>query len=125
MKALPPNQIVINVQPNEGIRLRFEGKVPGSGMNIKPVVMEFDYVKQFQAKPQEAYATLLLDAIRGDQTLFKHRDEIEQAWRIVQPVIDYWNAAPLEDLPNYTAGSWGPSESDVMMARHGRHWHND
>ncbi|MEX0776492.1 MAG: glucose-6-phosphate dehydrogenase [Phycisphaeraceae bacterium] len=129
-----PNQIVINVQPDEGIRLRFEGKVPGNpgghpggqipgGMNIKSVVMDFDYKKQFKAEPPEAYATLLLDAIRGDQTLFKHRDEIEVAWNIVQPVLDTWKASPTEDLPNYAAGTWGPSEADVMMAREGRLWH--
>jgi glucose-6-phosphate 1-dehydrogenase len=119
-----PNQIVINIQPDEGIRLRFEGKVPGLGMKIKSVVMDFDYVEQFKAEPPQAYSTLLLDAMRGDQTLFKHRDEIESAWRIVQPVLDYWRANPQDDLPNYAAGTWGPSASDVMMARAGRHWHN-
>ncbi len=122
--CLPPNQIVINVQPDEGIRIRFEGKVPGSGMKIKDVVMDFDYVEQFQSEPPEAYATLLLDAMRGDQTLYKHRDEIEQAWRIVQPVLDYWDANPQSDLPNYAAGTWGPQASDKMMARDGRQWHN-
>jgi glucose-6-phosphate 1-dehydrogenase len=120
----PLNQIVINIQPDEGIRLRFEGKVPGLGMKIKSVVMDFDYVEQFKAEPPQAYATLLLDAMRGDQTLYKHRDEIESAWRIVQPVLDYWKANPQDDLPNYAAGTWGPSASDVMMARAGRHWHN-
>jgi glucose-6-phosphate 1-dehydrogenase len=121
---LPPNQIVIDVQPNEGIRLRFAGKVPGSGMKIQDVVMDFDYIRQFNATPPEAYATLLMDAMRGDQTLYKHRDEIEQAWRIVQPVLDYWRENPQGDLPNYAAGTWGPSASDVMMVRDGRHWHN-
>ncbi len=123
-----PNQIVINVQPDEGIRLRFEGKVPGIAstghMNIRSVVMDFDYVKQFQADPPEAYATLLLDCMKGDQTLFKHRDETEEAWRVVQPVLDYWTANPQEDLPNYAAGTWGPSSADIMMARDSRHWHN-
>ncbi len=122
--GMAPNQIVINVQPDEGIRLRFEGKVPGIGMNIKSVRMDFDYIKQFNAKPPEAYATLLLDAIRGDQTLFKHRDEIEEAWRIVQPVVDYWAANEDETLPNYSSGSWGPSSSDIMMARENREWRN-
>ena len=122
--GIPPNQIVINVQPDEGIRLRFEGKVPGSGMNIKSVVMDFDYVKQFNAQPPEAYATLLLDAIKGDQTLYKHRDEIDEAWRIVEPVVNFWTENPQDDLPNYASGTWGPSASDVMMAREGRHWHN-
>ncbi len=122
--AMKPNQIVINVQPDEGIRLRFEGKVPGSRMTLKEVVMDFDYVKQFKAQPPEAYATLLLDAMRGDQTLFKHRDEIESCWRIVQPILDYWKAHPQDDLPNYASGTWGPSSSDIMMAQDGRHWHN-
>lgn len=122
--SLPPNQIVINIQPDEGIRLRFEGKVPGLGMKIKSVVMDFDYIKQFQADPPQAYANLLLDSMRGDQTLFKHRDEIEQAWRLVQPVLDVWAEHPQDDLPNYDAGAWGPAASDIMLARDGRHWHN-
>jgi len=120
----PPNEIVINIQPDEGISLRFEGKVPGLGMKIKTVEMDFDYVEQFKGEPPQAYSTLLLDAMRGDQTLFKHRDEIESAWRIVQPVLDVWSANPQADLPNYAAGTWGPSASDVMMARDDRQWHN-
>ncbi len=129
--CLPPNQIVINVQPDEGIRLRFEGKVPGieagsgAGPDIKSVIMDFDYIEQFQASPSEAYTTLLLDALRGDQTLFKGRHEIEHAWRIVQPVLDYWSENPGRDLPNYAAGTWGPSDADVMLAKAGRHWRNE
>ena len=120
---LAPNQIVINVQPDEGIRLRFEGKVPGTGMNIKSVVMDFDYAQQFHAKPMEAYTTLLLDAMRGDQTLFKHRDEIDLAWRVVQPVLDGWQKHPDMHLPNYDAGTWGPRAADALLSREGRHWH--
>lgn len=122
-KILNPNQIVINVQPNEGIRLRFEGKVPGSGMNIKDVEMDFDYVKQFNTKPPDAYATLLLDAMRGDQTLYKHRDEIEQAWRIVQPVLDHWEEHNEKPVPQYAAGTWGPAEGDALLKRSRHHWH--
>ncbi|MEX1015462.1 MAG: glucose-6-phosphate dehydrogenase [Phycisphaeraceae bacterium] len=120
--GLTPNQIVINVQPDEGIRLRFEGKVPGIGMKIKSVLMDFDYAEQFQADPPEAYATLLLDAMRGDQTLYKQREEIEQAWRIVQPVLDAWEANPDEPIPTYPAGTWGPPAADIMLAKDGRHW---
>ena len=123
-RALKPNQIVINVQPDEGIRLRFEGKVPGSSMKIKDVIMDFDYVQQFQTKPPEAYATLILDAMEGDQTLYKHREEIEHCWRIVQPVLDDWSEQSQDNLPNYAAGTWGPSTSDIMLAREGRQWHN-
>ncbi|MEM9020275.1 MAG: glucose-6-phosphate dehydrogenase [Planctomycetota bacterium] len=119
-----PNQIVINVQPNEGVRLRFEGKVPGSGLKMKEVVMDFDYIKQWQTNPPDGYATLLHEAIRGDQTLFKHRDEIESAWDAVQPVLDYWAQNPQDDLPNYAAGTWGPPASELMMERAGRYWRN-
>jgi len=124
-KRMKPNQILINIQPNEGIRMRFEGKVPGTGLKIKDVVMDFDYRQQWNVDPPDGYATLLLDAMRGDQTLFKHRDEIECAWNAVQPVLDYWAENPQDDLPNYAAGTWGPSAADVMMARAGRYWHND
>jgi len=119
-----PNQIVFNVQPNEGIRLRFVGKVPGFGMDIKDVVMDFDYVDEWKSEPPESYATLLHDAMQGDQTLFKHRDEIECSWDSVQPVIEYWQENPSRSLPNYAAGTWGPESADAMMARHGRYWRN-
>jgi len=115
---------VIGIHPNEGVRIRFEGKVPGLGMKIKDVVMEFNYVEQWKVEPPDGYATLLHDTIRGDQTLFKHRDEIENAWEAVQPVLDYWIENPQEDLPNYNAGTWGPSAADIMMASDGRYWHN-
>ena len=122
---MKPNQIVINVQPNEGIRVRFVGKVPGLGMNIKDVVMDFDYVEQWKRDPPESYATLLYDAIEGDQTLFKHRDEIERGWNAVQPILDFWRENPDDDLPNYDAGTWGPVRADAMMAREDRYWRND
>ncbi|MEM9294594.1 MAG: glucose-6-phosphate dehydrogenase [Planctomycetota bacterium] len=120
-----PNQIVINIQPDEGIRLRFEGKVPGTGMRLGDVVMDFDYVKQWDVEPPDGYATLLHDCMRGDQTLFKHRDEIEASWLAVQPVLDYWAQHPDPGLPNYAAGSWGPQAADDMMAKAGRYWRND
>jgi glucose-6-phosphate 1-dehydrogenase len=120
-----PNQIVIGIQPDEGIRLRFEGKEPGVGMKMNEVVMDFDYVKQWQVDPPDGYATLLSDCMRGDQTLFKHRDEIEASWYACQPVLDYWEDNPQDDLPNYSAGTWGPPASDLMMQRDGRYWRND
>jgi len=122
-QSVRENQIVMNLQPNEGIRLRFEGKVPGIGMKIGSVVMDFDYAQQFQAKAPDAYATLLLDAMRGDQTLFKQREELEQAWRIVQPVLDYWEQRSTEPVPGYSAGTWGPAEAEQLLARDERHWH--
>jgi len=124
-KVAKPNQIVINVQPNEGIRIRFEGKVPGLGLNIKPVVMDFDYEKQWKVSPPDGYAILLNDCLRGDLTNYKHRDEVEASWYACQPILDYWDENPQDDLPNYNAGTWGPSASDIMMARHHRYWRND
>lgn len=124
-KKQKANQIVIGIQPNEGIRLRFEGKEPGVGMRMNEVVMDFDYVKQWNAHPPDGYATLLHDVMRGDQTLFKHRDEIESSWYACQPVLDYWDENPQDDLPNYSAGTWGPPAADLMMQRSGRYWRND
>ena len=124
-RKMKPNQIVFSVQPNEGIRLRFVGKVPGLQMDTKDVVMDFDYVEQWKSEPPESYATLLHDAMGGDQTLFKHRDEIDCAWRSVQPILDYWREYPDDDLPNYDAGTWGPVTADAMMARENRYWRND
>lgn len=124
-KTAKPNQIVINVQPNEGIRIRFEGKVPGLGLNIRPVVMDFDYEKQWKVSPPDGYAILLNDCLRGDLTNYKHRDEVEISWLACQPILDYWASEQQDDLPNYNAGTWGPSASDIMMARHQRYWRND
>ncbi len=118
------NQMVIAIQPDEGVRLRFTGKVPGIGLKIDDVVMDFDYTNHWKVDPPDGYATLLLDAMRGDQTLFKHRDEIEASWNSVQPVLDYWATHPQSDLPNYAAGTWGPPAADLMMEREERYWRN-
>ncbi len=118
-----PNRLVINVQPDEGISLRFEGKVPGSEMQIRSAVMDFDFAERFGGEAPEAYAHLLLEAMQGDQALFKDREEIEAAWRIVTPVLEYWAEHPADDLPNYEAGSWGPAAADALIAPHGQ-WRN-
>ncbi|MDX2055751.1 MAG: glucose-6-phosphate dehydrogenase [Polyangiaceae bacterium] len=124
-KIAKANQIVINVNPNEGIRLRFEGKVPGIGLDIQPVVMDFDYEKQWKATPKDGYETLLSDCLRGDLTNFKHRDEVEASWSACQPVLDAWAEEPQDDLPNYAAGTWGPPAADLMMAKQKRYFRND
>jgi glucose-6-phosphate 1-dehydrogenase len=117
------NQLVVNVQPDEGISMRFEGKVPGHGLHLKSAVLDFDYREQFQAVPFEAYAMLLLEAVAGDQSHFKDRYEVEAAWRIVMPVLDHWRDHPGEGLDRYASGSWGPAAADALIQPFGR-WRN-
>jgi glucose-6-phosphate 1-dehydrogenase len=117
------NQLVVSVQPDEGISLRFEGKVPGHGLRLKSAVLDFDYRDQFQAVPFEAYAMLLLEAVAGDQSHFKDRHEVEAAWRIVMPVLDHWRDHPGEGLARYASGSWGPAAADELIQPFGR-WRN-
>lgn len=117
----PPNRLIINIQPDDGISLRFEGKVPGA-MRIDSVKLDFDYVARFGGEPIEAYGPLILDAMRGDQTLFKHRDEVEGAWGAVMPFLD--PGLRVDIAGNYAAGTWGPRESEELLARSGCAWHN-
>jgi len=122
-KRLSPNRLIINVQPDEGISLRFEGKVPGQDLQIGSLRMDFDYCDQLGGNAPDAYATLLMDAITGDQALFKGRFEIEAAWSIVMPVLEFWDSEPHLDFPDYPAGSWGPAAADRLPAKHGS-WRN-
>jgi glucose-6-phosphate 1-dehydrogenase len=124
----PSNRIIINIAPSEGISLRMDGKVPGGaaggmgGFSIASAKLDMDYQKAFGGEPIEAYGPLILDAIRGDRTLYKHRDEVESSWRIVQPFLV--SPSVRENLQEYSPGSWGPPASDAMLAREGRQWHN-
>lgn len=122
----PANQIVIEIAPRESVSVRFEGKVPGHGVKIDSVMMDFDYAKRFKAEPVEAYGPLIVDAMRGDQTLYKHRLEVESAWDAVMPFIDPQTSAALRKniQGNYAPGTWGPKSADEMMAHFGRAWHN-
>jgi len=117
-----PNRLVINVAPREGISLELRGKVPGAGLRIASAALDLDYVERFGGEPIEAYGPLLLDAMRGDRTLFKHRDEVEGGWSIVQPYLD---PGPLrERIATYAPGSWGPREADTLIESSGCKWHN-
>ncbi len=120
-EAFQPNRLVLRIQPDEGIVLRFQAKRPGPSMLLQPVAMRFDYEDAFETPP-EAYETLLLDAIRGDATLFMRSDQVEEAWKVVQPVLDVWEATPPAEFPNYAAGTWGPAAAERMLARDGRSW---
>jgi glucose-6-phosphate 1-dehydrogenase len=120
----PPNRIIIEIAPQGGVSLRFEGKVPGPGVTRDTVEMDFDYAKRFGSDPVEAYGPLLLDAMRGDQSLFQHRYEVEGAWRVVAPLIAPESAAIRRDIQaNYAPGSWGPAAANRLLAP-GRSWYN-
>jgi glucose-6-phosphate 1-dehydrogenase len=116
-----PNLLVLRIQPEEGISLRFLSKSPGSGMRVRPVSMDFNYGSSFGERTPTAYETLLVDAMVGDATLYTRQDMVDASWQIVQPVLDMW-AKTKFNFPNYASGSWGPKESDEMLARQGHVW---
>ncbi|HXI19703.1 MAG TPA: hypothetical protein VNH46_01375, partial [Gemmatimonadales bacterium] len=105
-----------------GISLRFEVKVPGIEVRLASVDMDFEYGEAFGELEHEAYETLLLDCMLGEATLFTRSDEVEAAWRVVDPVLEAWQARPPGHFPNYAAGTWGPVVADEFAARDGVHW---
>jgi glucose-6-phosphate 1-dehydrogenase len=120
-EQLEPNVLVLRIQPNEGIALRFGAKVPSTRTQIRTVNMDFDYDTAFATAPAEAYETLLIDALRGDATNFIRIDAVMDAWRVVDPVIHAWqNEGGAPHL--YPAGTWGPEAADDLLARDGRRW---
>ena len=122
---MEPNLLVIRIQPDEGISLRFGAKIPGPKMHIRQVQMNFNYAEAFNVAPATAYETLLLDAMQGDPTLFNRADAVETAWNVLEPLIEIWAATkPFQPFPNYAAGTWGPAAADALLARDGRSWRN-
>jgi glucose-6-phosphate 1-dehydrogenase len=127
-ETLAPNMLVLRVQPNDGVSLSFEVKVPGAameltpGIEVTPVDMDFSYASVFGSEVHPAYETLLLDCMIGDATLFTRTDEVEAAWKVVDPIIDLWEHSKDKDIPTYAAGSWGPKESDDFLAKDGFAW---
>ncbi|MHB1685882.1 MAG: glucose-6-phosphate dehydrogenase [Ignavibacteriaceae bacterium] len=117
-----PNRMVINIQPEMGIRLRFQAKQPGLKMILTPVDMIFNYGSSYTTKPTEAYETLLLDIMLGDATLFMRADQVEVAWDLLMPIIETWESTSPIDFPNYSAGTWGPEAAEALMARDGKNW---
>ncbi len=118
---LQANVLVIRIQPNEGISLRFGAKLPGQALRIRSVNMDFRYGSSFGAKPPEAYERLLLDCMFGDSTLYARRDMVERGWELVTPMLEAWKK-PAPDFPNYEAGSWGPQAAFELIKRDGREW---
>ena len=123
-----PSVLVMRVQPDEGISLRFHVKTPGTEnqltpeFEISPVEMDFSYAKAFGRETPDAYQTLLLDCMIGDATLFTRSDEVEVAWQVIDPLLQYLEKNPVSSLPQYPAGSWGPPEADKLLERSGTTW---
>jgi len=119
---VPANLLIGHIQPREGFSLRFEAKVPGPAIRLQPVAMDFDYGSQLNELPFSAYETLLLDCMVGDQTLFNRDDQVEQAWRVVNPILEAWRTAPSRGVMVYEAGTWGPEAADTLVANDGHTW---
>jgi glucose-6-phosphate 1-dehydrogenase len=122
-EGLDPDALVLRIQPDEGITLRFGAKVPGHSFRVRTASMQFSYGESFPEESPEAYERLLLDSLVGDPTLFIRSDEVRQCWRIIDPVIGHW-AADAKSIPKYEAGTWGPDEADRLIERDGRAWRN-
>jgi len=119
---LSGNQLVLHIQPDEGISLRFGAKIPGAVMDIGDVDMDFDYEDYFGDVPSTGYERLLHDCMMGDATLFQRADQVEAAWSVVAPVQAAWTSEPPAKFPNYEAGGWGPKEADDLLSKDGREW---
>lgn len=122
LSDIDPNVLAIKIQPDEGITLRFDSKVPGQVSQIRPVTMDFRYNAAFGDESPEAYERLLLDAMLGDSTLFTRSDEVEASWSLITPIHQGWEVAPPPEFANYEAGSWGPRAADALIERSGRKW---
>jgi glucose-6-phosphate 1-dehydrogenase len=121
-EGVDANELVIRIQPDEGIALTVVAKTPGPDVKLGPVTLDFDYNEVFGGQSPEAYERLLLDAIHGDATLYARGDWVEQAWGILMPVLEAWQHGPAPAFPNYEAGSWGPAEADAFIAQDRRAW---
>ena len=122
VRSLTPNTLVLRIQPNEGIALCFNAKVPGPFKRLETVTMNFSYAEYFKTEPNTGYETLLFDAMTGDQTLFHRMDMVEAGWQVVQPILDEWKRDIRSRIPTYAPGSWGPPEADVLIERDDREW---
>lgn len=117
-----PNLLRIYIQPEEGISMHFNAKIPGPSMQLSPVDMKFKYSDYFGIKPQTGYETILYDCMNGDHLLFNRAEMVETSWAIVQPILDVWGSLTPRDFPNYAAGTYGPAEADTLLQQDGRKW---
>lgn len=121
-RKVDQNTLVIRIQPNEGISLKMNCKVPGMSNLIQPVRMDFRYGSFFGAKPPEAYERLICDCMSGDSTLFSRADEVLASWKLIDPILQHWSGVEPTDFPNYPAGMWGPESADQLLAEKGKRW---
>ncbi|MDN6374729.1 glucose-6-phosphate dehydrogenase, partial [Corynebacterium sp.] len=119
-EAQDSNVLVIRVQPDEGVLLRFGSKVPGSAMDVRDVNMDFSYSEAFTEQSPEAYERLILDALLDEASLFPTNEEVEESWRILDPILNYWSQSGRPE--DYESGTWGPFGADRMLTRHSRKW---
>lgn len=119
---IDPNVLVIRIQPDEGISLKINCKVPSLSTVLQPVKMDFRYGSYFGSAPPEAYERLICDCMAGDNTLFARDDEVFMSWQLLTPLLHYWQSTPPKDFPNYSSGTWGPEEADKLIEREGRQW---
>ena len=117
-----PVRLVMQIQPQEGVIIKFIAKEPGSPLRLRPVDMHFSYAEAFDRPSPSAYETLVYDLMVGDATLFMRSDQVQAAWELLMPIIETWEANPAPDFPNYAAGSWGPEAAERLVARDGRAW---
>jgi glucose-6-phosphate 1-dehydrogenase len=117
-----PTRLIIQIQPEQGIILKFTAKEPGSQLRLRPVDMRFSYKEAFNIPTPDAYETLLWDVMMGDPTLFVRAEQVETSWQLLMPVLEVWENNPAPDFPNYAAGSWGPESAQLMAVRDGKGW---
>jgi glucose-6-phosphate 1-dehydrogenase len=122
VERLTPNDLILHIQPDEGVTFGFGAKIPGPTVRISGVEMKFDYEDYFKTAPSTGYETLIYDCMIGDATLFQRADNIEAGWRVVQQVLDGWAEDPVAELPIYPAGGAGPAEAEALLRRDGRRW---
>jgi glucose-6-phosphate 1-dehydrogenase len=123
IEAWQQNRLIISIQPEMSIRIQVQGKRPGLDMILNPVDLVFDYSGTYDGETPEAYETLLLDAMLGDQTLFMRGDQVEAAWQLLMPIINTWEGKKSLSFPNYSADTWGPELAEALIARDGFHWY--
>ena len=116
------NRLIIHIQPEEGIVLRFQAKQPGSSLQLSPVNMHFSYQETFKSRSPEAYETLLVDVMLGEATLFMRADQVQASWTALTPILNAWENSIPADFPNYASGTWGPKTAEALIAQDGRSW---